>query len=350
MTHTDLLGTLHSNFIKIEVVTTDTAGLKETAFGSLETSWNVYSTLRFAYRGVRFNNIQSTEDLEAIAVRRPDLVVVCVKYFIDPTTGNKIWLSDFFERHNIQFTGSNRATLEFDSNKSKAKTVLAQKGIHTAQFFLTQPGQYTSELQLPLRLPLFVKPLDAANGNGVDQNSVVRDFDSYCAKVKEIFDDFNVSALVEEILPGREFTVAVLDDPSNASRSVMPVEVLVPRNAKGDRILGQQEKLDNDEKLLEVEEPALSAVSALASQAFTALGARDFGRIDIKMDAKSVPHFIEANLVPGMTPVTSYFPRACQIAGGLTYDDVVLKIVSLALSRSCFPTPTIGGGQKQRAI
>ena len=350
MTHTDLLGTLHRNFIKIEVVTTDTTGLKETAFGSLETSWNVYSTLRFAYRGVRFNNIQTMEDLEAVAVRRPDLVVVCVKYFIDPSTGDQIWLSDFFERHNIQFTGSNRATLEFDSNKSKAKTVLGQKGIHTAQFFLTQPGQYTSEIQLPLRLPLFVKPLDAANGNGVDQNSVVRDFDSYCAKVEEIFGDFNVSALVEEILPGREFTVAVLDDPSNASRSVMPVEVLVPRNAKGDRILGRREKLDNDEKLKEVEEPALSAVSALASQAFTALGARDFGRIDIKMDARSVPHFIEANLVPGMTPVTSYFPRACQIAGELTYDDVVLKIVSLALSRSCFPTPTIGGGQKQRAI
>ena len=46
------------------------------------------------------------------------------------------------------------------------------------------------------------------------------------------------------------------------------------------------------EKLSKVEDPALTAVSALAEKVFSVLGVRDFGRIDVKMDAHGVPHFI----------------------------------------------------------
>lgn len=82
----------------------------------------------------------------------------------------------------------------------------------TAKFFLAQPGLFKTERHLRLPLPLFVKPLDAANGNGIDENSLVHDFASYEAKVVEIFTTYGNRALVEEVLPGREFTVAVLDD------------------------------------------------------------------------------------------------------------------------------------------
>ena len=102
----------------------------------------------------------------------------------------KIWLSDYFSQYGIPHTGSNRATLEFDSDKSKAKSVLLEKGVATAKFFLARPGSFISERQLPLPLPLFVKPMDAANGNGVDENSLVHDFASYEAKVEEIFTTF----------------------------------------------------------------------------------------------------------------------------------------------------------------
>ena len=98
--------------------------------------------------------------------------------------------------------------------------------------------------------------------------------------------------------------------------------------------MGCREKSGNQERLQAVAEPAFSAVSSLAADAFTVLGARDFGRIDIKMDAKGVPHFIEANLVPGMTPETSYFPRACAINRGMTYSEVVARIAEAALSRA----------------
>ena len=317
----------------IAMVTTDTTGMKETAFGSLETCRSLCDALETRYSRVTFNHAETEKDLRAIAARKPDLVVLGVKYIVDVGQHKKIWLSDFFSSYDIAYTGSSRATLEFDSNKSKAKTLLLNKGIATAKFFLSHPGQFLIEQLLPLPLPLFIKPLDAANGNGIDENSLVHDFASYQSKVQEIFTTYGVATLVEQVLPGREFTVAVLDDPVAGTRLISPVEIIAPRNVKGDRVLGFREKSSNREKLLAVSEPTRGAVAALADQVFTELGVCDFGRIDIKMDARGEPHFIEANLVPGMTPGTSYFPRACEINSGMDYEGVVLKIAELALNR-----------------
>ena len=321
----------------IEIVTTDTTGMKETGFNSVETCLSIYHILKCRYALVHFNEVQSEQDLERIIDRKPDLVVLCVKYIIETERHATIWLSDYFSRHGIPYTGSDRASLEFDSNKSKAKNLLLEKGLTTAKFFLAHPGLYMDERHLPLPLPLFVKPLDAANGNSIDENSFVRDYASYEAKIAEIYEAYGHPALVEEVLPGREFTVAVFDKTNHDGRLILPVEIVVPENARGDRILGFQEKSVNREELLMVEEPALTAVSSLAGEVFSALGARDFGRIDIKMDADSVPHFIEANLVPGMTPETSYFPRACEMNQTMSYENVVLKIVELAMSRRDLP-------------
>ena len=321
----------------IEVVTTETAGMKETGFGSVETCRRICDVLKSRYAEVRFNLVQSERDLQRIVDREPDLVVLCVKYVIDEEQDATIWLSDYFSQHGIPHTGSNRATLEFDSDKSKAKTVLLENGVATAKFFPAHPGLFIKEEHLPLPLPLFVKPMDAANGNGVDENSLVHDFASYEAKVEEIFTIYAIPALVEEVLPGREFTVAVFDDSAPDGRLIFPVEIVAPRNAKGDRVLGHLAKSSNNEKLSKIEDGALTAISALARKAFSILGMRDFGRIDVMMDAHGVPHFIETNLVPGLTADTSYFPRACNIDGMMSYEAVVLKIVELALNRSMLP-------------
>lgn len=321
----------------IEVVTTETAGMKETGFGSVETCRGICDILKSRYARVHLNEVRGERDLERIVARAPDLVVLCVKYVVDEAQHANIWLSDYFSQFDIPHTGSNRATLEFDSDKSKAKNVLLEKGVATAKYFLAHPRLFTNENQLPLSLPLFVKPLDAANGNGVDENSLVHDFASYAKKVEEISTIYGMPALVEEVLPGREFTVAVLDDSRQNSRLVLPVEIVTPKNAKGDRVLGCSAKSSNREILSAVEDPALTAVSALARKVFSVLGMRDFGRIDVKMDAFGIPHFIETNLVPGMTPQTSYFPRACEINRMMSYESVVLKIVELALDRSGLP-------------
>ena len=77
----------------------------------------------------------------------------------------------------------------------------------------------------------------------------------------------------------------------------------------------------------------------MAIEAFNALGVRDFGRIDIKTDNHGECFFMEANLVPGMTYGSSYFPKACEIAHDFTYDKVVELLLAGGLARASSTVP-----------
>ena len=54
------------------------------------------------------------------------------------------------------------------------------------------------------------------------------------------------------------------------------------------------------------------------------------GRIDIKMDHLGEPHFIEANLMPGLEK--GYFYRSCLINFQMSYEDMIFNIASIGLT------------------
>jgi D-alanine-D-alanine ligase len=119
----------------------------------------------------------------------------------------------------------------------------------------------------------------------------------------------------------------------------MPVEIIVSDKNSGNKILGYKAKKENKEKVIAIDDKDIyKSVVAIAKNSFIALGARDYGRIDIIMDDKNCPYFLEANLVPGMTQRPSdidcsYFPRACFINNHITYQETVQKIAEIALNR-----------------
>jgi len=322
----------------IEIITTPNDALKESGFGSLKACHSVLNTIQRMGYGVSLTVCSTREDLDDVVARRPKLVILAVKY-VPVENEDDIWLTSYFEQNGINYTGSSREILEFDSNKVLAKTHLANKGISTAAYFLAIPDQYKREEDLPIRFPLFLKPLDAANGNGIDDLSFVSNFTEYKNKINSLYKTFNQPVLVEQYLEGREFTVAVIKTRYD-ELSVSAVEIIPPVSGNGLRILGAQAKKDDSETIIRIDESDLKdKVSALAIQAFNALGVRDFGRIDIKSNDKGECFFMEANLVPGMTYSSSYFPQACDIAKGLSYDKVVGLILAGGLARIISTTP-----------
>ena len=317
----------------IEIITTPNELLKESGFGSLEACNSVLKAIKTMGINVRLNVCKTKANIEDIVKRRPDLVILAVKY-IPVKNENNIWLSDYFSQHGINFTGSSREVLEFDSNKVLAKTHLINQGINTANYFIAIPGKYKKESDLPITFPLFLKPLDAANGNGIDDLSFVTNFTDYESKTLSLYNTFNLPVLVEEYLNGREFSVAIIKT-RNESLIVSAVEIIPPISTNGLRILGAQAKKDDSEKLIEIDDYEIkSRVSALAVEAFNSLGVRDFGRIDIKMNKEGECFFMEANLVPGMTYGSSYFPKACDIAHEFTYDKVIELLLDGGLERA----------------
>lgn len=327
----------------IEIITTPNEALKESGFGALKACNSVLDVIQRMGYSARLNVCKTKDDLAEVVNRKPELVILAVKYIPvtdkDKLREENIWLSDYFTQQRINFTGSLRDVLEFDSNKVLAKTHLTNKGINTAKYFIASPGQYKDENELPIAFPLFIKPLDAANGNGIDDLSFVTNFTEYKNKVASLFATFNQPVLVEEYLDGREFTVAVIKT-CNEELLVSAVEVIPPTSTHGLRILGAQTKKDDSEKLIEiVDNEVKSRVTALSIDAFNTLCVRDFGRIDIKTNNHGECFFMEVNLVPGMTYGSSYFPEACKIAHEFSYDKVIELMLEAGLARAVSTTP-----------
>jgi len=237
--------------------------------------------------------------------------------------------------------------LKFDSNKVLAKTFLRELGINTADFFTVLPKQYQHARELPLKFPLFLKPIDAANGNGIDDSSFVTNFLDFERKVSSLYDQFKVPVLAEEYLGGREFTVSIIQKPDE-NLIISAIEIVPIKSSSGLRILGSKAKQDNSEALLYIEESEIKdKIKQLAKDAFVKLGVRGFGRIDIKSDKNEKCFFMEANLVPGMTYGSSYFPKACEIDSGLTYSET---IESMLLHTSSVRLPLIISSKNHPAL
>ena len=178
----------------IEIITTPNEALKESGFGSLKACNSVLKAIQEMGHSVKLNVCETKEDLHEVVSRVPELVVLAVKYIPIGDSSNMgqddIWLSEYFPQHKINFTGSSREVLKFDSNKVRAKIHLTNKGIKTAEYFIAIPGEYKNQSELPVGFPLFLKPLDAANGNGIDDLSFVTNFADYESKVASLYNTF----------------------------------------------------------------------------------------------------------------------------------------------------------------
>ncbi len=318
--------------MNIEIITSKDSKQKETGFGSLLACDDVFKSLEKMGHSVSLTICKTLEDLENVVKRKPNLVILAVKYM--PVKGKEnLWLSQYFDTNNIEYSGSSRETLKYDSDKVFAKERLKSLSIKTAKYFTATPGQYNSENEIPFAFPLFVKPGDAANGNGIDDASFVENFFELQNKVLSLYEIYNEPVLIEEYLDGKEFTVAVTKNYSGEV-TASAIEIIPPVSHGGLRILGADVKKDDSETLKEIAATDIESVIEIAIASYLGLGIRGFGRIDIKMDSLGCCYFMEANLVPGMNQSTSYFPQACAIANNMSYDNVIKSMLNECLARA----------------
>ena len=107
--------------------------------------------------------------------------------------------------------------------------------------------------------------------------------------------------------------------------------MLLKKNINGHRILDYDIKDNDHEKVIEVlDSKIFNQLSDLSKNAFTALDGKSLGRIDIKMDHRGVPHFIEANLMPGLRK--GYFYRSCLLNLNMSYEQMILSVADNGIS------------------
>ncbi|HUC95799.1 MAG TPA: D-alanine--D-alanine ligase [Candidatus Saccharimonadia bacterium] len=292
------------------------------------------------YTKVVITTVDNRLDLDKLVARRPDLVFLGMNFIIDDElfdlrSANKIWLSQYLDDYKIRYTGSDQTAHKLELNKHLAKRQILNSGLNTSPFYVIYQGNSQNILDVELEFPLFVKPTDRGASLGIDNKSVVHDFDQLSIKVDSIASELSADSLIEEYLPGREFSVAVLGNEYSNDFSVMPIELVAPKNKNGDRLLSQEVKSADSEHFIKVTDLALKArICVLAINAFHALGARDYGRIDIRLDRHGIPQFLEANLIPSLLAGYGNFPKACLLNKNLSYQSMLIRIVYLAFARN----------------
>jgi D-alanine-D-alanine ligase len=82
----------------------------------------------------------------------------------------------------------------------------------------------------------------------------------------------------------------------------------------------------------DVDEPLRREIERVAKRAFVALGVRDYGRVDLRLDARGQVNFIECNPLPGLSPG---FSDMCLIAEGvgISYRTLIGEILAPCIRR-----------------
>jgi len=288
----------------------------------------IFDILSQHYREVLITEIKTKNDLTTMALRKPDLVFSGVKYFY--FNNKKIWLNDYLELNDILYIASNKSALLKESNKSRAKKIMQKINIDTADFFITEPEEHQNEDSIPIAFPLFIKPITGGDSRGIDTNSIVYNYASFKKKVLDIKQKQHSRCLVEKYLSGKEYSVGIFKDNVDGSIQAMPIEIIVKKNTNGHCILDFDIKKNDEEKVVAVlDSKIFNQLSILAKKSFVALGGKSFGRIDIKMDHLGNPHFMEANLMPGIRK--GYFYRSCLLNLRMNYEEMILKITANGL-------------------
>lgn len=233
--------------------------------------------------------------------------------------------------YGIPYTFSDPLVCAVTLDKAVAKRIVASAGLNTAKFIVAESE---NDIQTEsLSFPLFVKPIWEGTGKGVDAKSKAANASDLRAKVKEIITVFKQPAIVEEYLPGREFTTAILGT-GPASRVLGSLEIKIRDKASSkDYSYEIKENWQNFVDYSDIEDDSLrSEVEALALSAHRILECRDASRVDIRIDRRGKPAFMEVNPLPGLNPPHSDLPMIAR-RKGMSYNQLIQSIVAGALER-----------------
>ncbi len=187
----------------------------------------------------------------------------------------------------------------------------------------------------PLAFPLFIKPVAEGTGKGVDASSIVYDQAALKRGCRRLIETFRQGVLVEEYLPGREFTVGLLGTAERAE-ALGTLEIVL-RDAAEPNVYSYANKELSEERIdyplvSAATDPTVREAEAIALRAWRALGGRDAGRIDLRCDAAGRPQFIEVNPLAGLHPSHSDLPMLAT-AVGMPYVELIRRIVESAADR-----------------
>jgi D-alanine-D-alanine ligase len=283
--------------------------------------------------GVKNINSRIVKDIEEM---KPDFVFNLCEGLCGESSA-EIYVAGLFELLGIPYTGSAPLSLGLALNKRRAKEVLDFNGVAVPKAVLWEKDE---PLDLKrLEPPYIVKPVHEDGSTGIFEKSVTEDAENAEKLAQKIYKDYKQPALIEEYIDGREFTIFVLEKEKPMVLAISEIDFSKFSKDKP-RIISYRAKWDRKSRVYRdspivcpanVETELKIKLEKISIAAFSALGCRDYGRVDIRVNKNNKPYVIEVNTNPDIAPESGF--EIAAKAADLTYKEFIGTVASNALNR-----------------
>jgi D-alanine-D-alanine ligase len=232
-------------------------------------------------------------------------------------------IQSLLELKGIRYTGSGVFSSAVSMNKDVSKILIQKNGVNTANWFTTDKNfdinNLNATIQTKFGFPCVVKPNDQGSTVGL---TVAKTVDVLEENVNLALKYSDV-VLIEEFIPGREMTVAILDDSS------LPVLEIIPKSGFYD--YESKYTSGKSEYIVPANIPSevFGKLQQQALAAFKSLHCKTYGRVDFRLNENNIPFCLEVNTLPGMTE-TSLVPKMAK-AVGISFEELIDRIIRNSL-------------------
>lgn len=308
----------------------------------------IYDALREAGYITEMTGIQGIDVFDVVTglrARRPDLVFnLCESMAGDAR--NEPTFAGVLDLYEIPYTGADLLGLASCLHKQRTKEILTARGISTPPYrYLADPDALAPDAPGAAALdaldyPWFVKLAHEDASVGITEENVVRSAAALRDRAGALMREHHQGVIAERFVDGREVNVTLLGN--GRDLRVLPLHEIDFGAMPGDRpkIVSYAAKWEEAHVdyagtkpvPLRAGSPALvAAIEATARAAWEALGLRDYGRVDLRIDAAGVPWVIDVNPNCDISPDAGVTRAAA--AAGMSHVELVDAIARLAWRR-----------------
>ena len=219
----------------------------------------------------------------------------------------------------LPYTGSGVLGSALGMDKLRCKQLWRGAGLPTPEWALLGPDSDLDAVAQRVGVPLIVKPVHEGSSIGMTKVTSAADLQQAWEQASR----YDHAVIAERWIQGREYTAAIL------GRRALPKIRLETPNAFYDFEAKYSADTTRYHCPCGLPEAQDESLRALALDAFDAVGAGGWGRVDLMLDGDDRPWLIEVNTVPGMTD-HSLVPMAAKVAG-MDFDRLVLEILATSL-------------------
>lgn len=241
--------------------------------------------------------------------------------------GRESVVPSILDQYRIPYVFSGPVVLGISLNKYLTRLIVSSAGVPVSPGMLISQPQDIEKCNL--EYPLFIKPVSEGTGKGITEKNLVGSRQELRELAEYLLDRFSQPALVEEYLPGREFTVGIIGtDDEAVAIGGMEIECR-------DKLPYSVQFKENYEifcKYIPMAQEFADECKGVALDVWKALGGHDAGRVDVKADRNGRMCFMEVNPLAGLHPIHSDLPILAGMTG-INYQTLIEMIMKSALKR-----------------